>query len=567
MSNILTNNINPRSGNLITIGGVNDRVSIAGTLTYEDVSSVDSVGIITARGGLNVGPLAGIACTISAAGAIRATSIIKTESDSGFNAKAIAAGQQFAFRATDNGNNNNAVIYSDGSGYLLGNTGIGTDNPTGRLEISSTDGTTILTGTRGSGHSYKFETTGLDAEGFNVIDATNSQRIWLYYAGTTPSTDSYQTFHTNAIERMRLDSSGRLLLGTATAVLDTSNALLQIGAAAGANMVLYRDDSSVVADDSLGLIRFYSNAGGSKIEHARISGIADGTAGGVNGAPGRLVFYTEDVGSDSDPVERMRIGSDGNATFKYKVIVGDSVTGGEILSLGKSSGTSYMSFNNGGTSLGFMGYADQLVSGGGSDDLAIRSQDDFIIATGGNTQRLLISSTGETTLRPDSSGIGVRSIAGASSVTTGLFVAHSSGSMTTGTISCEIYTNGDIKNTNNSYGSLSDERLKENIVEASSQWEDIKALRIRNFNFSENTGHQTHRQIGLIAQEVEIVCPGLVQENPVKEGDLVFDKLGNKLESTKSVTSSILHMKSVKALQEAMERIETLEQRLTDAGL
>ena len=54
MSNILTNNINPRSGNLITIGGVNDRVSIAGTLSYEDVANIDSVGIITAQAGIHV---------------------------------------------------------------------------------------------------------------------------------------------------------------------------------------------------------------------------------------------------------------------------------------------------------------------------------------------------------------------------------------------------------------------------------------------------------------------------------------------------------------------------------
>ena len=72
MANILTNNINPRSGNTITIGGANDRVSIAGTLTYEDVINIDSVGIITARGGLNVGPLTGIAFTVTSAGAITA---------------------------------------------------------------------------------------------------------------------------------------------------------------------------------------------------------------------------------------------------------------------------------------------------------------------------------------------------------------------------------------------------------------------------------------------------------------------------------------------------------------
>ena len=54
MSNILTNNINARSGNTITIGKAGDTVSIAGTLSYEDVSSVDSVGVITARSGIHV---------------------------------------------------------------------------------------------------------------------------------------------------------------------------------------------------------------------------------------------------------------------------------------------------------------------------------------------------------------------------------------------------------------------------------------------------------------------------------------------------------------------------------
>ena len=54
MSNILTNNINARSGNTITIGKAGDTVSIAGTLSYEDVSSVDSVGVVTAQSGVVV---------------------------------------------------------------------------------------------------------------------------------------------------------------------------------------------------------------------------------------------------------------------------------------------------------------------------------------------------------------------------------------------------------------------------------------------------------------------------------------------------------------------------------
>ena len=39
-------------------------VSVGGTLTYEDVTNIDSTGIVTARSGLKVGPTAGVGATI-----------------------------------------------------------------------------------------------------------------------------------------------------------------------------------------------------------------------------------------------------------------------------------------------------------------------------------------------------------------------------------------------------------------------------------------------------------------------------------------------------------------------
>ena len=42
-------------------------VSVGGTLTYEDVTSIDSIGLVTARSGLEVGA-AGVGGTISATG-------------------------------------------------------------------------------------------------------------------------------------------------------------------------------------------------------------------------------------------------------------------------------------------------------------------------------------------------------------------------------------------------------------------------------------------------------------------------------------------------------------------
>ena len=120
-----------------------------------------------------------------------------------------------------------------------------------------------------------------------------------------------------------------------------------------------------------------------------------------------------------------------------------------------------------------------------------------------------------------------------------------------------IKGDGDCENTNNRYTGISDIKLKENIVDASSQWEDIKALQVRNYNFKEETGYGTHTQIGLVAQEVETVCPGLVGETNDTD-----DELNETGTVTKSVAYSVLYMKAVKALQEAMDRIETLEAKV-----
>ena len=136
--------------------------------------------------------------------------------------------------------------------------------------------------------------------------------------------------------------------------------------------------------------------------------------------------------------------------------------------------------------------------------------------------------------------------------------AATAGSLGTGTEVCVVRRNGDLDNTNNSYGSLSDVKLKENIIDANSQWDDLKQFKVRNYNFKVETGHQTHTQLGLIAQEVELVSPGLVKTTPdLDENDI---DLGT---TTKSVNYSVLYMKAVKALQEAMTRIETLEAKVT----
>jgi hypothetical protein len=153
----------------------------------------------------------------------------------------------------------------------------------------------------------------------------------------------------------------------------------------------------------------------------------------------------------------------------------------------------------------------------------------------------------------------VRASGGSTSTNNALSITSGATGTTDGTLRFVVETRGNVFNQNNAYGSLSDVKLKENIVDASSQWSDLKNLKVRKYNFKEIPGHT---QIGLVAQEVELVSPGLVSESPDR------DEEGNELGTvTKSLNYSVLYMKAVKALQEAMERIEQLEARLTAAGI
>ena len=146
-----------------------------------------------------------------------------------------------------------------------------------------------------------------------------------------------------------------------------------------------------------------------------------------------------------------------------------------------------------------------------------------------------------------------------------------------------VYSDGDVKNHDNSYGSLSDERIKQNITDANSQWNDIKAIKVRNFKRKDDVRQygedKAKIQIGLIAQELESVSSSLVDEAKpssfdilsssefgtlYEDGDTIPDgkKIGDVKEvkeNVKGIKYSVLYMKAIKALQEAMARIEALE--------
>jgi len=121
-----------------------------------------------------------------------------------------------------------------------------------------------------------------------------------------------------------------------------------------------------------------------------------------------------------------------------------------------------------------------------------------------------------------------------------------------------IAGNGNITNTNNSYGPISDIKLKENIVDTSPKLEDLMKVRIVNYNLKAELGYESHKQIGVVAQELEQVFAGLVESNIDRDAE------GNDLgTTTKSVKMSVFTPMLIKAIQEQQALITQLTARIT----
>lgn len=129
-----------------------------------------------------------------------------------------------------------------------------------------------------------------------------------------------------------------------------------------------------------------------------------------------------------------------------------------------------------------------------------------------------------------------------------------------------VADSGNVTNTNGSYGTISDVKMKTDIVDAGSQWADIKAIRFRKYKMKDDPSGLL--QLGVVAQELEQTSPGLISEHKDYAADVDADgKMVDLGTTTKSVKTSILFMKAAVALQEAMTRIEQLEARLDAANL
>ena len=106
--------------------------------------------------------------------------------------------------------------------------------------------------------------------------------------------------------------------------------------------------------------------------------------------------------------------------------------------------------------------------------------------------------------------------------------------------------------TNTLYNATSDQRLKENIVDAETAFETINKIKIRSFDWIESKVHETH---GVIAQELQQIAPQCVTEGTTNED--------GSMGSPWQVDTSPLIPLLTKAIQELKALVDTQANTIT----
>jgi hypothetical protein len=120
----------------------------------------------------------------------------------------------------------------------------------------------------------------------------------------------------------------------------------------------------------------------------------------------------------------------------------------------------------------------------------------------------------------------------------------------TGATRLQLRSNGGLANYQANNVDLSDARTKKDIIPAASMWGKVSALEIVTYKYNDQTHDDVN--LGVIAQQVESVEPVWVENDG-------FGETPEGEEPLKTVYTKDIYFAAIKALQEAMARIEQLE--------
>ena len=475
------------------------------------------------------------------------------------------------------------------SGQLDGSTGLtGTITSTG---LSITNDASISGLTVGKGGSAIVANTAFGASALNSNTTGGHNNAFGASALYANTTGNYNTALGWTALNANTTGSSNVAIGEQALVFNTTASNnTAVGYQAGYS-------NTAASNSFVGYQAGYTNTTGTTNNVLGAAAMYFNTTGSANIVMGHTALYYNTTGSNNSALGYQALFS--NTTASSNTAVGyqagyTATTGDANTFIGLQAGYSKTTSASNtfiGAGAGYLvttGASNTVLGryNGNTGGLDIRTASNYIVLSDGDgNPRQFTNSSGFTKIS-NTGGTGVLNIAGtyheiasdtnsntlisvnsnasyggvclqsdvARNTTNGSFQAFGYFNRGAGAYRMYVQDSGNLQNTNNSYGAISDVKLKENIVDATPKLENLCKVKIRNYNLKDD---QTHKQIGVIAQELEEVFPALVEEFNDKDGN------GNDLgTTTKAVKYSVFVPILIKAIQELNAKVTALETQL-----
>ena len=369
-----------------------------------------------------------------------------------------------------------------------GNVGIGTTSPSGKLHVTAAAGSQTVA-------YFGNQTSGARTD-IQIYSASNSDGfIWFARSGGSENgairynhSSDYMSFQTNSAERMRIDSSGNVGIGTSS-----PNYKLNVGST-----------SSVTTLNGVGLTLF--------------------TSGSLTSNIGGVLNFRPGLGQTASDIFNLSI-----CAYDHS---GD--TNADGLSINGADG---VSFSTGGNS------RNERMRIDSSGNLLMGTTSSFnsnaaILTALGTQQNQMVYFRNSNATNP--AGIIVNYSVATPNNTSSEFFFGNDPSQTR----FALRSNGGLANYSGNNSNISDRREKTNFAPAKPYLDVICAIPVQTFNYiDQNTEEDPGLTLGVVAQDVQAVAPELVMES-----DWSSERDGSKMRL--SIYQTDLQYALMKAIQE-----------------
>jgi hypothetical protein len=412
-----------------------------------------------------------------------------------------------------------------------GNVGIGTSSPAEKLDISQSVNNSVITKVTNTNsgdlatarveihnNDSSFGQLTTYSSGFGYPVLGSSAANWTFIGSSGANSNGLKigtltadpiVFGTNDTERMRLDASGNLGIGTDSPSLENGSGLVVYNATAP-RISLKNSTTGTTGLDGVDIAMVSSDA----------------------------YFFNREAGAvilGTSSFERMRIDASGNVGIgtSSPAVQLDIVGSSAAVQVSESGGaTARIAAGGASAFLGTYSNHPLLFLIDSNEKMRIDASGNLLVGTTSVSGKVTIANGGADGIYVDGTGTGY---VYRTSNTTGLAGYFVTSSGAAGSIS--------VSGTTTAYNTSSDQRLKENIADADDAGSKIDAIQVRKFDWKADGSHQDY---GMVAQELMTVAPEAVHqpEDPDQMMGVDYSKL---------VPMMLKEIQSLRARLEALE--------------